>query len=251
MQLKLSIKLNEPLSLPLSYHNILQAIIYKLLGDSLGNSDLHDGGESYGKRKYKLFVFSLLQGKCKIKGRSITFFDRVSFEIRSLDDNIIKTIEDNALKNGIQFGDMVFIPVECTRRNEHITEDSILINMISPICIHKTLRGTNHTFYLNPYSDDFSAEVNNNFIRKSQASGNFVSETESSPAYIQELISIEPVLVTQKDKYITKYKNTIIEAYQGLYILSGKKEYLDFLYNTGIGSKNSQGFGMFDLVKNE
>ena len=63
-------------------------------------------------------------------------------------------------------------------------------------------------------------------------------------------ITITPVRLTPADKYITIYKNTIIEAYRGIYVLSGRPEFLDFLYNVGLGSKNSQGFGLFDVINN-
>lgn len=251
MQLIISIKLNEPLTLPISYHHILQAIIYKLMGDDYGNAALHDGGEAYGKRNYKLFVFSLLEGLYSIKDKKITFSDNVSFEVRAFDENIIKTIEDNVLEHGIEFeNSMKCNSIECSRRNTHILNDRILIKMMSPVCLHKTLPDSNHTNYLNPFCPDFSTEINNNFIRKYQAAGKPLVELKADlPLESEEnqLISITPYRVGSRDKYLTNYKKTIIEAYRGIYELSGKAEYLDFLYNTGIGSKNSQGFGMFKL----
>ena len=39
-----------------------------------------------------------------------------------------------------------------------------------------------------------------------------------------------------------------ISGWYGEYYLVGKRKYLDFLYQTGLGSKNSQGFGMFDVI---
>ncbi len=250
MQLKVSIKLNEPLILPISYHHILQAVIYKLMGDDYGNAVLHDGGEQYGKRKYKLFVFSLLEGTYKIKDKKIIFFDNVSFEVRAFDENVIKAIEDNVLENGIQFGERKFNSVECSRKNTHILNDKILIKMMSPVCVYKTLQNSNHTNYLNPLCQDFSTEINNNFIRKYQAAGNsFIEMPVKLPSELadNQLITITPYKVDSKDKYLTYYKKTIIEAYRGIYELRGRAVYLDFLYNTGIGSKNSQGFGMFKL----
>ena len=246
MQLKIIIHLDNSLTIPISYHHLLQAIIYKLMGDSNGLSALHDSGKQFGKRTYKLFTFSLIEGKYRIQDKKITFFDIISFEVRSFDDVLIKQIEDNALRHGIQFGQNNYTKIECICRNEHITKDSILINMISPVCIHKTIMHSNYTNYLNPSNPDFAKEINNNFIRKYKA-----AEIEDLPLSSEEnYITISPVRVSQKDKYITIYKDTIIEAYRGIYVLSGKVEYLDFLYNVGIGSKNSQGFGMFNLFKN-
>ena len=64
-----------------------------------------------------------------------------------------------------------------------------------------------------------------------------------------EDITIKLVSVNEKDKYVTKYKNTYITAWHGIYILQGKKEYLEFLYYTGLGEKTSQGFGMFEVIE--
>jgi len=246
MQLKIIIHLQEPLTLPLSYHHTLQAIIYNLMGDAYGSSALHDGGKSYGNRQYKLFTFSLLEGKTEITGKQITFTDSVSFEVRCIDENIIKCIEDNVLKNGIQFTETVYTDIECIRKNKRVTDNVILIKMISPVCVYKTLPGSTHANYLNPMCNNFSEEINNNFHRKYQAA----QIPTLPPLSEDDNITISPIKINPKDKYLTIYKKIIIEAYNGVYVLSGKPEFLDFLYNVGIGSKNSQGFGMFNILNN-
>lgn len=48
---------------------------------------------------------------------------------------------------------------------------------------------------------------------------------------------------------MTKYKGFYISGWLGEYELSGEAKYLDFLYQTGLGSKNAQGFGLFDVVE--
>ena len=68
-------------------------------------------------------------------------------------------------------------------------------------------------------------------------------------SHIVNDISFDVIDVRTKDKYLTKYKGYIIEGYKGIYRLQGGKEELNFLYNCGIGAKNSQGFGMFEVIK--
>ena len=65
---------------------------------------------------------------------------------------------------------------------------------------------------------------------------------------IDSTITIEVKRLFEKDKYVTKYKGFYINAWFGMYVLTGKRQYLDFLYQTGIGSKNAQGFGMFEII---
>jgi CRISPR-associated endoribonuclease Cas6 len=60
-------------------------------------------------------------------------------------------------------------------------------------------------------------------------------------------IELIPVQVTEKDKYVTRYKDFYMSGWNGDYILRGKRKYLDFLYQVGLGGKNAQGFGMFTI----
>ena len=61
-------------------------------------------------------------------------------------------------------------------------------------------------------------------------------------------IKIQPIQISAKDKFVTKYKQSYITGWYGIYKLIGERKYLDFLYQVGLGGKNSQGFGMFELL---
>ena len=52
----------------------------------------------------------------------------------------------------------------------------------------------------------------------------------------------------KKDKKIIIYKGTVIKAWMGSYVLESEPQILELSYYTGLGSKNSQGFGMWDLL---
>ena len=47
---------------------------------------------------------------------------------------------------------------------------------------------------------------------------------------------------------MTLYKTTRITGWHGRFRLSGSPEMLDLLFHSGLGAKNSQGFGMFAPV---
>lgn len=49
---------------------------------------------------------------------------------------------------------------------------------------------------------------------------------------------------------IVKYKDFIIKGYTGKFELKGSKELMEIAFCTGLGSKNSQGFGNIIQVKN-
>ena len=95
------------------------------------------------------------------------------------------------------------------------------------------------TYYFNPIEKDFTERINNLFKKK----------YETYYGITPEDITIKLVSVNEKDKYVTKYKNTYITAWHGTYLLQGKKEYLEFLYYIGLGEKTSQGFGMFEVIE--
>lgn len=240
MRLIIRHKIEDSLKLPLNYHHILQAIIYNSMKHFTNYSDfLHDEGFGVGKRNYKMFTFGLLNGRYTIRGKDIIFFDEVSFEVRSPDVFLIRLLAQNIMDNGICYLSQRFEKVDVYIADTTIEIEEMLIQMNSPICVYSTDEGSRKTYYYNPDEDYFSEMVQKNFFRKYTAY--YGIEPQSN-------IYIEPVKVTPKDKYVTKYNGIYIGAWKGIYNLSGQRKYLDFLFNTGIGSKNSQGFGMFNIL---
>lgn len=245
MQLLVTHELDEELVLPLNYHHILQAIIYK----GLENSDecykehfhdfLHDKGFSHGSRSYKLFTFSLLKGKYEIENRKIIFRDQISFEVRCPDIFVIKRLAEGFSERGINYGDVHVTRVKTFLRDWTVEENIILAEMVTPVCVYSTDSETKKTHFYNPAEPEFGELVNENFIRKYMAY--YGVEPESD-------VVLEPVRVMEKDKFVTNYKGFYISGWRGIYRLYGERKYLDFLYQTGLGSRNSQGFGMFNLL---
>lgn len=245
MQLLVTHELKEELVLPLNYHHILQAIIYKGLEGSDEfhrehfNDFLHDKGFSNGKRSYKLFTFSLLQGKYEIEGRKIVFRDKVSFEVRSPDSLVIQRLAGGFAKNGIQYGDVHVSDVKTVLKDRTVENDVVPVEMITPVCVYSTDMETKKTYFYDPSEPEFGEAINDNFIRKYTAFYGIEPESD---------VVIEPVRITQKDKFVTNYKGFYISGWKGVYRLYGERKYLDFLYQAGLGSRNSQGFGMFRLL---
>lgn len=238
MQLKIYIDLkNDPLTLPINYGHILQGIIYhSLSNDSKYQTLLHNIGINE-ITNYKLFTFSSLCGKHSINDKKITFTEKIFFEIRSVDGYFIFLLYEHFKTNGITFGQRVIFP-NLNVENKIIQEDSITIKMNSPICITKKDEN-NKSIYLSPRDTYFEEAINNNFIKK------YSSYYYAVPFSNIELTNIE---LSHKDKVVTNLKGTFITGWKGTYILNGSPDYLTFLYNTGIGAKNSQGFGLFEVI---
>lgn len=198
---------------------------------------LHDHGYVEENRPFRLFVYSLLEGKYEVKPPHIIFSENITFELRS-PMNAFCDIFYLSLMHRERFflnKQEIFL-TGCVATKRSISEDNVTVRTLSPICMNRTVDGK--TVYLSPDDGNFSEYLNNNFLRKYRAA------TDSDPT---GGISVEPVSVGDKDKYVTKFDNRIyVTAWKGIYRILGSPENLNFLYDCGLGGKNSQGFGMVE-----
>lgn len=240
MQLIIRHRLPQNLVLPINYNHILQAIIYKGVSASADYSEfLHDSGFSYGSRSFKLFNFSLLQGKYDIVDKSISFRNEVFFEVRSPDIFMIRVLAESISKNGIDYGGLHISDVEVFLFDETVEDNAVQIQMVSPLCVYTTDPDTKRTHFYSPMEPEFPQLVNENFVRKYSAC--YGKAPESG-------VAIEPHHITDRDKFVTSYKGFYISGWMGTYYLYGARKHLDFLFQSGLGTRNSQGFGMFNIL---
>ena len=241
MQLFIKIRLQEPLTLPLSYHHIVQAAIYELAssGDAELGRILHDEGAFYEKRKYKLFCFSSLHGRSSVRNKKITFSEYMYFEVRSVNEDFIHVLNSAIRQRGIRFGNRRY-PVEYTKvKKRRIEESRIRVRMLSPVTIRVTDPCSGESRFVSPWEAEFPSLLNDNFRRKYEA---FYGIPPEQPVNAEWL-----TLDRKRDRYVTQYKEHYICGWRGTYELTGSPEALTFLYDTGIGSRNSQGFGMIEV----
>lgn len=242
MQIEVKHKLNKPLVLPINYNYIIQSALYGAMRGSTNINDfIHDNGFENNNRTYKMFTFSMLKGKYKIENKQITFYDEVSFEVRSTENIILRSIKENLEHSGITYMDQ-FYDIDNVHTYDYEVElDELMIRMRTPICVHETYmeNGVPKTLYFSPLDDEFEKRINENFKNKYESYAMIKPASE---------IYIEPVRVEKRDKVVTKYKGIYISAWKGEYKIKGDRKYLNFLYQVGLGEKNAQGFGMFDVI---
>ena len=240
MQLLLYIRPEHPISLPINYNHILQSILYRNLSCSPDISEfMHDTGYAFGDRQYKMFQFSHLQGRYRISEKNIIFDETVTWEIRSPENRVIRLLAQTIKKQGIWFGQTHCKDIDVELRDYTVEESDVLIRMMTPITVYSTDEKNGSTYYYTPDEDMFYEKIRDNFFRKYYA---YYGVTPSSE------ITLQPLRIIEKDKFVTRYKNSYITGWYGTYRISGKRKYLDFLYQAGLGGKNSQGFGMFQLL---
>lgn len=234
MQLIISHPIKEVLELPINYNYIIQSILYSALRRM---KDL--GAYIHESNQIKLFSVSPIRGKYQVKNKRIYFYERVSFEVRSPNPLVLHVIKDSFDQYGITYNNQHYPRVETELVDETIESEDILIRMDGPICVYSTDFETKYVHYYTPWEDGFYEQIWINFIHKYEACYGVLPEDEIGMALVD---------VKKSDKVVTKYKNMILSGWKGVYRIAGKRKYLDFLYQTGLGTKNSQGFGMFTVI---
>jgi CRISPR-associated endoribonuclease Cas6 len=189
-----------------------------------------------------MYSFSNLLGKSKLleDGR-IKFFNKAKLKISSLDDKFL----DYLIKNSIFKDKFNILDYEIDIDSFHtkstdVSETEIRVKSHSPVTVYSTFKINNKkkTHYYHPKDKDFQDMAKNNLIKKYKA---FYG---SSPT--NENIKIIP-----KGKHIMKirrYKGFLIKGFLGEYEIKGNPELIKIALDTGIGSKNSQGFGYIEEV---
>ena len=113
------------LTLPVHYNEKIQGMIYRHLSKPLADW-LHESGYAKGKRKFKLFTFSRLQGKYRIRNGEISFFGPVKLWISSPNKDILESFATHLVREPeIRLGrhQCVLISVEVMKRKSGAEND--------------------------------------------------------------------------------------------------------------------------------
>ena len=235
MQILLRLQPDRPLCLPFNYQYQLQSAIYAKLAEIDASDFWHDVGFG-GARKFKAFTFGSLKGRYKVSENKIIFEGGVSLEIRSpvfaFCDDLQRAIE---LCPRIKLFDTVLTVTNASVSNLHINRFSAGFRTETPVLIYKNSE-QGKTRYFAPDEEEFYIGICNNFERKYEAVFNVPAEH----------IQIRPA--GSFKKVVTRYKETWLTAYHGAFEVKALPKSLEFLYNTGMGSKNPQGFGFIKLL---
>ena len=217
----------EGIILPVHYNYLIQSLIYRTFSEDLAQK-LHDVGFKFEKRTFKLFTFSRILEKGEKKDNVFLFKKHISFYFSS---PFLKIIEDIGMR-------ALSLPtVELMSQRlfisgiEVITPPKIgtsnLIKMLSPLTMHSTLKkedGSHKSYYYKPKEKD---------------------ATDLSLS-----LELKPVHFSVKENLcVIKFKQTPIEAYTGIFELSGSKELIETTYDAGLGDRNPEGFGMWEIWK--
>ncbi|MGB9857400.1 MAG: CRISPR-associated endoribonuclease Cas6 [Dictyoglomaceae bacterium] len=247
MRIKLTYEsIDEKIILPMHYNYYLQGLIYQTFSLTL-RKKLHKNGFLLGKRPFKLFTFSRIlekgkptkNGKCLIFGRKITFYFSSPKEeiVGNLAERSIKEREFQLFKNKIYLSQIEIVTLPRI-------EERVIIRALSPITIYSTITKNNKekiVHYYKPTEEAFSNLIEKNAKKK------YKLIYEKDP--LEDLsLRIKPIKFSIKQNLkIVIFKNTPIEGYTGIYELSGNPDLILTTYEAGLGNKNSEGFGMWEI----
>lgn len=229
--------------LPISYNELVQGMLYKNLPKTFAKF-LHDIGFFYNKRSFKLFTFSKIKAayfRAYKDSKTIIFDSPIVIYISSSIPEITQSLGEYIInKEYVKLGqNLLSIESIEVLKSPIIYESSVNIQTLSPITVYKTAVNDGKKFYrfYNPTEDEFKNLIKENIRKKFE-----IIKAKSLESFE---FDIKPL---RYKKVLDKYKNFTIEGYEGEFILNIDPYILNVVYDSGLGAKNSQGFGMIEIM---
>ena len=236
MQISLTFKPDKELVIPFNYNYQLQSAIYSMLG-SVGESDFWHN-EGFGDMtNFKGFCFSGLNGKKNVdtENKKLIFKDNIYLEVRSHSFEFI-----DAFQRAIELHPFIKLYDTCleiiggTLSNTHFNPGILRFNATTPVVIHQS--GDNgKTKYFTPEEDEYFIRICNNIVKKYET----ITNKEADDVQIRPIGDFK--------KRVTSYKDFYISGYTGIFEIKTSVHMAEFIFNTGLGEKNAQGFGFVEL----
>ena len=180
-------------------------------------------------------VFSIYDNK-----RFIEFYNSFNSMINKKIDNKENEKYSYPLKNNkMELKNITMV------NEKNIMSNRVRIKFLSPlvlrnhkeITINKKRKGADIYFDFN--DSDFNEQINYSVSR-------LIKDLKLNG--VNSNIKLKPYNNLAR-KTVVSFKNILINSSIGEYILEGDSELLNILYKTGIGSRRSEGFGMFEVIE--
>lgn len=239
MKILLQFKLKNN-KLPIDYRRVILSFFKKAL------SEIADGKyyeKYYFKPERRNFSFAVNLPNPKFSNSEITLGKnefRITF---STSDKMTGFVFMSAFikQKGNNFSaplGNVFILTNVSQIGDKTASSSTaLVKMLSPLCIREHNRGENKDSYYSVASESFEKKANK-IIQEQLIESGFDDERVKG-------FSIKPL--NSKKTVVFHYGN-YIECSLGEFVLNGGKAIINYLLQSGIGSRKSAGFGLPILV---
>lgn len=233
--LRIALYAQKSVLLPLAYNELLQGLLYSCWRDKY--PEIHNEGFD-GVRGFRPFTFGRLQGKAKVnrEDRTIVLSDILSFEVRSPVEELMDELALQLANRGqVRIGAYELPLVNLQNNDRLIFPQRAKISLATPVVVYETL-ADGHTRFYAPDENGWQDMILANAQRKTKALGLSCSAS----------LQIIPLTETLH-KQVTRFKGTYVNGWTGSLIVGADTQLLAALWCLGLGVKNSQGFGMFNI----
>ncbi|MEZ0537873.1 CRISPR-associated endoribonuclease Cas6 [Caldicellulosiruptoraceae bacterium PP1] len=242
MRLHLVLKSKDDIVLPIHYNKCLQDMIYYYIDDKKFYYQLKTNGFNYNNKSLKLFTFSKIMGQYQIDkiNNNIKFTKTIKLIISSPVKYFIESVAKGILKNHknilLDNNNLFLSDMEFEVREQFNTTH--IIEMMTPLVTYKTKE--KKTIFISPFDADFEKYINNNIKIKMNILNNNNEDynIKITPQFLQ----------SEKFMKIQMFGDIIIKGWIGRYEISSTPDTIQIAYYSGLGSKNSMGFGMFRII---
>jgi CRISPR-associated endoribonuclease Cas6 len=220
---------------------------------------LHDRGyrlDATSTKGFKLFTYSMLLGKAKVRGDHIAFEQTpVEWLISSPVNEFVQHLVNGAFEKGQEIaigreGEQArFLIGQIETLPPPVFSGTMRFTCLSPITASK-VEGLSADpddtavlacHYLRPWEEGFSQAIRDNLLRKHK----LVTGVEIAPTDFA--IRLDEAFVRRRNGRITKninFKGTNIIGFMAPFEASGDPRLIQAGYEAGFGEKGSMGFGM-------
>lgn len=238
--MRLKIRLTkERIELPINYQAKLQGLIYSAFPKEGFGQFLHEEGFRADKRRFKMFVFSNIFGKFVLENQTLIYEKSIEFYVGSQSEQFMQRLYDFFISRDYVFIGKNNLKVDMIQMENlpyFSGKKEFAIQTLSPVTAYKTNEDGKFVYY-KPSDPEFEKMCVRNLEEKARAwkMNDFIPQFE-----IQK--------VEFEKKRITHFKNTFYIAYMAKMRILADYPTLLLLWNTGMSSKGSAGFGMIRVV---
>lgn len=228
-------------------------VAYKMMFVSLIKEALKSVDEDYFQKLYKYedknnkqiknFCFSVALKDYKFDNQVILINDKMIFNISTSDYEFGIKIYNGLLGlDTFKYKEYKLEKIKIhLKKEKFIGHNDVVFKTMSPICIKDKSNA-----FISPNDTNFNSELNYiiDKILTSNRGYGLKSKLNFIPIDMKKVVVKEEIRAFEEK---TNKKVFYVNAYSGIFRLSGNLEDLNEIYQTGIGFRRGQGFGMIDL----
>ena len=241
--------------LPMDYQYYLSAWIYKVIGkaDPEFSTFLHSEGYTVGNKRFKLFTYSplnfgrptLWKEKSLFEIHTDQLYLCVSFHLaQAAEKFIIGLFNNQEVYVGDQFNGLDLVVTKVERLPEPTLNSTMSYRAVSPVVISLRSENSKYAQYLSPVENNYIDLLRQNLCNKYDSIPNvdplskdmsFEFKLNSEPK--SKLVTVKPYTTEQ-----SKVRGFVFD-----FTLTCPMEIHRLILSSGIGEKNSMGFGWVEV----